>query len=74
MLEKEALLRRKARVAAPPKVTGGTWRHSPRCAPVRVVGAVDAPIPGARYDAIRPGAPDGPTLEGRRQLTPPVPT
>jgi len=74
VLEKEALLRRKARVAAPPKVTGGTWGHLPRCAPVRVVGAVDAPIPGARYDAIRPGAPDGPTLEGRRQLTPPVPT
>ena len=60
----EARLRRQARAAALPRVTGGTRGDPPRDAQVRVVGAVDAPTSGARYNAVRPGAPDGSTPWG----------
>jgi len=44
----EAPLRRKARAAAFPRVTGGIRGYQPRDALVRAVGAVGAPTPGAR--------------------------
>jgi len=61
VLAKEAGLRRKARAAAPPRVSGGPRSYPPRDVPVRVVGAVDALTPGggARHEAARPTAPDG---------------
>jgi len=49
-LSQEARLRRQARAAALPRVTGGTWGYQPRDAPVRTVGKVGAPTPGPRYD------------------------
>jgi len=60
----EAWLRRQARAAALPRVTEGTRGYPPQDAPIRVVGAVDAPTSGARYDAVRPRAPDGSTPGG----------
>ena len=47
-LAEEARLRRQARVAALPRVTGRTRSYQQRDAPVRVVGAVGAPTPGPR--------------------------
>jgi len=64
VLAEEARLRRQARAAALPRVTGGTRGYPPRVAPVRAVRAVDAPTPGTRYDVARPGATDGPTPGG----------
>jgi len=66
VLAEEAQLRRHARAAALPRVSGGARGYPPRDAPVRVVGAVDASTSGAgaRHDASRPGAPDGPTPGG----------
>jgi len=64
VLAEETRLRRQARAAALPRVTGGARGCPPREAPVRVVGAVDAPTLGARRDAARPGAPDGSTPGG----------
>jgi len=62
----EARLRRQARAAALPRLSGGARGYPPRDAPVRVVGAVDAPTPGggARREAARPTAPDGSTPGG----------
>ena len=67
VFSEEARLRRKARAAALPRLSGGAWGYPPRDAPVRVVGAVDAPTPGggARREAARPTAPDGSTPGGR---------
>jgi len=66
MLAEEARLRRQARAAALPRVSGGPRGYPPQGAPVRVVGALDAPTQGggARHDAAGPGAPDGPTPGG----------
>jgi len=64
VLAEKARLRRQARAAALPRVTGGTRGYPPRDTPVRVVGDVDAPTAGARYEAVRLGAPDGPTPGG----------
>ena len=66
VLAEEARLRRHARAAALPRVSGGARGYPSRDAPVRVVGAVDAPTPGggARREAARPTAPDGPTPAG----------
>jgi len=66
VLADEARLRRQARAAALPRTSGGARGYPPRDAPVRVFGAVDAPTPGggARREAARPMAPDGPTPEG----------
>jgi len=66
VLAKEARLRREARAAALPRLSGGARGFPPRDAPVRVVGAVDAPTPGggARREAARPTAPDGSTPGG----------
>jgi len=66
VLAEEARLRRQARAAALPRVSGGARGHPPREAPVRVVGAVDTPTPrgGARREAARPTAQDGSTLGG----------
>jgi len=63
VLAEEARVRRQARAAALPRVSGGARGYPPRDAPVRVVGAVDAPTPGsgARREAGRPTAPDGST-------------
>jgi len=63
-LAEEAQLRRHARAAALPRVTGGTRGYQPRDAPVRTVGAVGAPSPGPRYDGSRPKAPSGSTPGG----------
>jgi len=63
-LAEKARLRRQARVAALPRVTGRTRSYQQRDAPVRVVGAVGAPTPGPRYDLSRPKAPCGSTAEG----------
>jgi len=59
VLAEEARLRRKPRATALARVTGGTRGYPSRDAPFRVVGVVEAPTPGAWYDAVRPGAPDG---------------
>jgi len=66
VLAEEARLRRQPRAAALPPVSSGARGYPPREVPVRVVGAVDASTQGggARHDAARPGAPDGPTLCG----------
>jgi len=64
VLAEEARLRRQAHAAALPRVTGGTRGHPLRYTPVRVVGAVDAPTPGAWYEAFRPRALNGSTLKG----------
>jgi len=64
VLAEEARLRRQARAAALPRVTGGTRGYQPRDAPFRAVGAVGAPTPGARNDVARPKAPGGSTLGG----------
>jgi len=66
VLAEEARLRRQARAAALPRVSGGVRGYPPRDAPVRVVGAVDAPTPGggARREAARLTAPDGSTPGG----------
>jgi len=66
VLAEEARLRRQARAAALPRVSGGVRGYPPRDAPVRVVGAVDAPTPGggARRGAARLTAPDGSTPGG----------
>ena len=66
VLAEEARLRRHARAAALPRPSGGALGYSPRDAPVRVVGAVDAPTPGggARREAAQPTAPDGSTPGG----------
>ena len=66
MLAEETRLRRQARAAALPRISGGARGYPPRNAPVRVVGAVDAPTPsgGARREAARPMAPDGSTPGG----------
>ena len=66
LLAEEARLRRQARAAALPRTSGGARGYPPRDAPVRVVGAVDAPTPGggARREAARPMAPDGSTPGG----------
>jgi len=66
VLSEVARLRRQARAAALPRVSGGARGYQPRDAPVRFVGAVDASTPGAgaRRDASRPGAPDGSTPGG----------
>jgi len=58
-LAEEARLRRQARAAALPRVTGGTREYQQRNAPVRTVGAVGAHPPGPRYDGSRPKAPGG---------------
>jgi len=60
-------LRRQARLAASPRVSGGPRGYPPRYVPVRVVGAVDVSTKGgcARHVAARPVAPDGPTPSGR---------
>jgi len=63
-LAEEARLRRQARAAALPRVTGETRGDQPGDAPVRAVGAVGAPTPGPRYDASRPKAPGGSTPGG----------
>jgi len=62
----EARRRRQALAAALPRLSGGSQGYPPRDAPVRVVGAVDAPISdgGARREAARPTAPDGSTPGG----------
>jgi len=61
MFAEEARLRRQARAAARPRTSGGARGYPPRDAPVRVVGAVDAPTlgGGARREAARPMEPDG---------------
>jgi len=61
VLAEETRLRWHARLAASPRVSGGTRGYPPRDAPVRVFEAVDAPTQGAGpwHDAVRPGAPDG---------------
>jgi len=66
VLAEEAGLGRKDLAAAFPRLSGGARGYPPRDAPVRVVGAVDASNlgAGARHDASRPGAPDGPTPGG----------
>jgi len=66
VLAEKARLRRQARAAALPRLSGGARGYSPRDAPIRVVGAVDAPTPGggARREAARPTAPDGSTPGG----------
>jgi len=66
VLAEETRLRRRARLAASPRVPGGPRGYPPRDAPVLVVGAVDDPtqVVGARHDAARPGAPDGLTPGG----------
>ena len=64
VLAEEARLRRQARAAALPRVTGGTRGYQPRDAPFRAVGAVGAPTPGARNDVARPKAPGGSTSGG----------
>jgi len=58
-LSEEVRLRRQARAAALPRVTGGTRGLQPRDAPVRTIGAVGAPTQGPRYDESRPRAPGG---------------
>jgi len=63
-LAEEARLRRQARAAALPRVTGKTRGYQPRDAPVRAVGAVGAKTPGPRYDVSRPKAPGGSTPGG----------
>jgi len=63
-LAEEARLRRQARAAALPRVTGGTRGYQPRDAPVRTVGAVGAPTSGPRYEGFRPKAPGGSTPGG----------
>jgi len=57
VLGEETQLRRQARLAASSRVSGGAPGYPPPDAPVRVVGAVDAPKQGAgvRHDAVRPG-------------------
>ena len=45
MLAEETRLRRQARAAALPRVTGEARGYHPRVAPVRTVGAVNAPTP-----------------------------
>jgi len=47
VIAEEARLRRQARAAALPRFSGGTRGYSPRDAPVRGIGAVNAPIFGA---------------------------
>ena len=66
VLAEEMKLRRQARLAASPRVSGGPRGYPLRDAPIRVVGAVDAPTQGAgaRHDAARPRAPDGSTPGG----------
>ena len=64
MLVENAQLRWQARAAALPRVAEGTRRYPPRDTPGRAVGAVDAPTPGARYEADQPGAPDSSTPGG----------
>ena len=66
VLAEETRLRRQARLAACPRISGGPRGYPPRDAPVRVVGAVDAPtqVFAAQNDSSRPGAPDGPTPGG----------
>jgi len=63
-LAEEARLRRQARGAALPRVTGGTRGYQPRDAPVRTAGAVGAPTPGPRYDGSGLKAPGGSTPGG----------
>jgi len=63
-LAEEARLRRQARAAALPRVTGGTRGYQPRDAPIWAVGAVGAPSPGPRYDVSQPKAPGGSTPGG----------
>jgi len=60
----EARLRRQARAAAFPRVTGRTRGYQQRDALVRAVGAVGSPNPGARYDGARPKALGGSTPGG----------
>jgi len=66
VLAEEARLRRQARAAALPRISGGARGYPPLDAPVRVFGAVDARTPGggARREAARPTAPDGSTPGG----------
>jgi len=61
VLSNETRLRRQARRAASPRVSGGPRGYPPRDAPGPVVGAVDAQTQGAgaRQDAVRTGEPDG---------------
>jgi len=47
VIAEEARLRRQALAAALPRFSGGTRGYSPRHAPVRGIGAVNAPIFGA---------------------------
>jgi len=63
VLAEEARLRRQARAAALPRLTGGARGNPPRDALVWDVGAVDARTPGggARHEAARPTATDGST-------------
>jgi len=63
-LAEEDRLRRQARAAALPLVTGGTRGYQPQDAPVRAVGAVGVPTPGTRYDGSRPKAPGSSTPSG----------
>jgi len=64
-LAKEARLRRQARAAALLRMTGGARGYQPRDAPVRTVGAVEAPTPGPRYDGSRHKPPGGSTPGGK---------
>ena len=67
-LAKEARLRRQARAAALPQVTGGTRGYEPLDAPVWAVWAVGAPTSGPRCDVFRPKAPGGSTPGGGANL------
>jgi len=63
-LSEDARLRRQARAAALPRVTGEKQGDQQRDAPVRAVRAVRALTPGPQYDVSRPKAPGGSTPGG----------